>query len=77
MARPLLVWLDDDSEGDADTRGFLDRRLADVMRFEKFKAQLKPDPERQFSLTRLLGPAALSRNLSARLCFPLPTSLSY
>ena len=51
----LLVWLDDESEGDADTHGFLDRRLADVMRFEKLKTQFKPDPERQFSVTRLLG----------------------
>ena len=51
----MLVWLDDESEGEADTRGFLDRRLADVMRIEKLKAQFKPDPERQFSVTRLLG----------------------
>ena len=51
----LLVWLDDESEGEADTRGFLDRRLADVMRIEKLKAQFRPDPERQFSVTRLLG----------------------
>ena len=51
----LLVWLDDESEGDTETRGFLDRRLAGVMRFEKFKAQFRPDPERMFSVTRLLG----------------------
>jgi ubiquinone biosynthesis protein COQ9 len=51
----LLVWLDDESEDDADTRGFLDRRLADVMRIEKLKVQFRPDPERQFSVTRLLG----------------------
>ena len=51
----MLVWLDDESEGEADTRGFLERRLVDVMRFEKIKAQFKPDPERMFSMTRLLG----------------------
>ncbi len=51
----LLVWLDDDSEGELETRGFLERRLAGVMRFEKLKAQLRPDPERRFSVTRLLG----------------------
>jgi ubiquinone biosynthesis protein COQ9 len=51
----LLVWLDDDSEGGADTRAFLQRRLADVMRVETFKAKLRPDPERMFSVTRLLG----------------------
>ena len=51
----LLVWLDDESEDEIDTRGFLDRRLADVMRIETLKAQFRPDPERRFSLTRLLG----------------------
>jgi ubiquinone biosynthesis protein COQ9 len=51
----LLVWLDDESDGDTDTRGFLDRRLGDVMRFEKLKAQFRLDPERRFSVTRLLG----------------------
>src|SRR6478672_8286864 len=35
----LLVWLDDQSEGWADTAAFLDRRIDDVMRFEKFKAE--------------------------------------
>ena len=54
-AATLLVWLDDDSEGEAETRAFLRRRLADVMRFETFKAKLRPDPERSFSMTRLLG----------------------
>ena len=28
----LLYWLNDRSEGFADTRGFLDRRIAEVMR---------------------------------------------
>lgn len=51
----LLVWLDDESEGEADTRAFLARRIEDVMRFEKLKAQIRPDPERHFSLTRFLG----------------------
>jgi ubiquinone biosynthesis protein COQ9 len=51
----LLVWLDDDSEGEAETGAFLQRRLADVMRFEAFKARLRPDPERRFSLTRFAG----------------------
>ncbi len=34
----VLFWLGDDSEGDADTWAFLDRRIADVMQFEKAKA---------------------------------------
>ena len=36
----LLVWLDDQSEGWSDTAAFLDRRIDDVMQFEKFKARL-------------------------------------
>jgi ubiquinone biosynthesis protein COQ9 len=51
----LLVWLDDDSQQHAETRAFLDRRIAGVMRFEKAKARLKPNPDRHFSPTRLLG----------------------
>jgi ubiquinone biosynthesis protein COQ9 len=51
----LLIWLDDESEGEAETKAFLDRRIENVMRFEKFKAQLGPDPDRHFSMTRFLG----------------------
>ena len=51
----LLVFIDDQSEDYAETRAFLDRRIDDVMKFEKFKAQLKPDPEHHFSLARFLG----------------------
>ncbi len=54
-AATLVVWLDDDSENEADTRAFLDRRIDGVMRFEKTKARLNPDPARHFSPTRLLG----------------------
>jgi ubiquinone biosynthesis protein COQ9 len=51
----LLAWLDDESEGFADTAGFLDRRIDEVMRFEKAKARLMPAPGDRFSLVRLLG----------------------
>jgi ubiquinone biosynthesis protein COQ9 len=51
----MLVFLDDDSEGLAGTRGFLDRRIDDVMRFEKFKAQWRGGRERRPSLSRFLG----------------------
>lgn len=51
----MLVYLDDDSEGLVTTRGFLDRRLDDVMRFEKFKAQWRKGRERMPSLSRFLG----------------------
>ncbi|MCT2557406.1 COQ9 family protein [Tsuneonella sp. YG55] len=54
-AATLAVFVDDESEGKAETRAFLDRRIDGVMRFEKAKAQfLRPDAER-FSLTRFLG----------------------
>ena len=51
----ILALLDDESEDLAATRAFLDRRIEDVMRFEKLKARLKPDPERHFSVARFLG----------------------
>lgn len=51
----LIVWLDDDSEDQTATRAFLDRRIDGVMRFEKAKARLKPDPDRHFSPARFLG----------------------
>lgn len=55
----LLVWLDDASEGHADTLAFLDRRIDGIMRFEKTKAKLTglhlPSPTR--FLGRLRYPA--------------------
>lgn len=54
-AATLAVYVDDDSEGKGDTLAFLDRRLADVMRFEKAKAQLLRPSEERFSVSRFLG----------------------
>jgi ubiquinone biosynthesis protein COQ9 len=51
----LLAWLGDESEDFAGTAAFLDRRIDDVMRFEKAKARLMPAPGERFSLVRLLG----------------------
>ncbi len=51
----LLTFLDDESADHAETRAFLDRRIEDVMRFEKLKAQLKPEPDRHFNVARFLG----------------------
>ena len=51
----MLVFLDDDSEGLGETRGFFDRRIDDVMRFERFKAQWRGSRERLPSLSRFLG----------------------
>ncbi len=57
----LLYWLDDDSEGNAATWAFLDRRIDGIMRFEKAKGRVLgafdnlPDPAR--FLGRLRYPA--------------------
>lgn len=40
----VLYWLGDHSDGCTDTRDFLDRRIDDVMRFEKARARLKEIP---------------------------------
>ncbi|MGZ2412441.1 ubiquinone biosynthesis protein COQ9 [Sphingomonas sp. F9_3S_D5_B_2] len=51
----LLVWLDDQSEGMAETSAFLDRRINDVMNFEKWKAEWRGSSDRRLSLSRFLG----------------------
>jgi len=51
----LLVWLDDQSDGLADTWSFLDRRIDGVMRFEKTKARVMSLAANRPSLTRFLG----------------------
>ncbi|MGZ9812128.1 COQ9 family protein [Pseudoroseicyclus sp. H15] len=40
----LLYWLGDQSEGHEKSRAFIDRRIADVMRFEETKARLQKNP---------------------------------
>jgi ubiquinone biosynthesis protein COQ9 len=50
-----LVFLDDDSDDLADTRAFLNRRIDDVMTFEKYKASWRGSRERLPSLSRFLG----------------------
>ncbi len=40
----LLFWLGDESEGHNDTWGFLERRIENVMQFEKFKGGNKENP---------------------------------
>jgi ubiquinone biosynthesis protein COQ9 len=48
-----LVFLDDKSENLAETRAFLERRIDDVMKFEKVKAQWRGT--HLPSLSRFLG----------------------
>ena len=62
----LLYWLGDQSDGHADTWDFLDRRIDNVMQFEKTKAKLR---ENQGLMRLLAGPRALLSRLQA----PSPT----
>jgi len=50
----LAVFLDDASDGKAETRAFLDRRIEGVMKFEKAKAQLLRK-DQGFDVARFLG----------------------
>lgn len=50
----LLIWIDDESEGLAETAAFIDRRIDDIMKFEKFKADWRGSSE-HLSLSRFLG----------------------
>lgn len=62
----VLYWLGDESEGKAATWAFLDRRIEDVMRFEKTKASLRKSP-----LGRLIkGPLGFLERVRA----PEPTT---
>jgi len=54
-ASTLLVFLDDESEGLAETRAFLDRRIGDVMRIEQAKARWRGQSRYRPSHSRFLG----------------------
>ncbi len=54
-AATLAAFIDDESDGKADTHAFLDRRIEGIMKFEKAKAKLLNSDREHFSLTRLLG----------------------
>jgi ubiquinone biosynthesis protein COQ9 len=51
----LLVWLNDESEGWAETSAFLDRRIDDVMKIEKLKAEWRGSSGQGLSISRFLG----------------------
>ena len=51
----ISVFLDDESEGWADTRAFLSRRIDGIMRFEKAKAGFLSRSDRLPSLSRFVG----------------------
>lgn len=50
----LAVFVSDETEGKAETRAFLNRRIEEVMRFEKAKAQFLA-PRDRFDVARFLG----------------------
>lgn len=54
-AATLAVFVGDESEGKAETRAFLDRRIDGVMTFERTKAKWLSGERETFSLTRFLG----------------------
>lgn len=51
----VAVFLNDESDGYADTRAFLDRRIEGIMRFEKAKAQFLVRNQNVPSLSRFIG----------------------
>ena len=53
-ASTLLVWIDDNGEGWSETGSFLDRRIDDVMKIEKWKAEWRGSGN-SLSLSRFLG----------------------
>ena len=55
----ILYWLSDSSDGFADTWGYLDRRLADVLKIPMYKAKA------QQALSRLPSPLGLLKRLKA------------
>lgn len=54
-AATALVFVNDESDGQAETRAFLARRIEGIMRFEKTKARFSSGSARSFSLARFAG----------------------
>ena len=54
-AATIMAMLADESEDRADTRGFLDRRIEGIMKFEKFKARFSHSAPERLSLARFVG----------------------
>lgn len=54
-AATLSIFINDESDGHAETRAFLARRIEDIMRFETAKARLTNSQFGGFSLPRFLG----------------------
>ena len=54
-AATLLVFVNDESDNNAETSAFLARRIEGIMRFEKAKARFTRNAERRPSLARFVG----------------------
>lgn len=54
-AATLAVLIEDRSAGKVETRAFLERRIAGIIRFEKAKARLNRPDREHFSMARFLG----------------------
>lgn len=54
-AATIAVFLNDESEGQAETRAFLGRRIENIMQFEKAKAKLVGNGDHRFSVSRFVG----------------------
>ena len=66
-ASTVLYWLGDESEGFADTWGFLDRRIAGVMKIPKIKARVAQ------ALAKIPSPFGIWRGLSGARRGPKPS----
>ena len=51
----FFYWLSDESENYADSWAFLDRRIADLLNFEKTKSKVRSSLDKLPSLTEMLG----------------------
>lgn len=54
-ASTIFALLDDETADLSDTRAFLDRRIGNVMQFERLKADIKGRAEHRPSLSRFIG----------------------
>ena len=51
----VIAMMADDSEGRVDTQAFLERRIGNIMQFEKFKARFSHSSPERISLPRFVG----------------------
>ncbi|MGB8363723.1 MAG: COQ9 family protein [Rhizomicrobium sp.] len=58
----LMRWFTDDSDDEAETEAFLAHRIDDVMRFERFKAQIRARTSKLPSLADILRGAPARRS---------------